>query len=597
MSDSEPERQVPSSSSWSCAPVNVEWHHDWEAFHAYMTEYQANTHQIFRQRTSTSVQKRNREILAQARLSDATEECSDGSSGRVIPDEFKNFWIKLVCTHGWKRKSRGKGIRKAFFDKSTGCKANIKAAVVWNDKASAFMVRVTNFDVTHNHNISKAIFANHVSNRRVDDPTILAFVDELQAAGSKTEADHAVSSEENRRCNLVSDMRTGKNVTLRDVHNMVAKLKEKRRGKATTEERLEAVLRGVCEGRGNRATVFVDDANTAQTITLQTRQMRRWFKAFPEVLLVDAGQYVHHSLMENESVECILDAINSFKFHNPSWEDIKVIVIDKDLGELGLLEDEFPGVKVILCHFHLKKYIRSELSKSEYGGPSSFDKDQVEDAVDLMRLASTIEEYTKYLKYLYFLLDGVHLREADTIPVPEHPFLKYFMKNWDSMKERWSLYARSEVPHLGNHTNNRLETSWGHIKEILKAEMTLDECVDTLVFLQAAAEMEYAKKMTDVGQMRYEGADAELERLAREVSPHAYHLVEEQYRQAQDRKTHYEIKEIHSSLFVLTGGNGSPPSYHVNTEVRCVRSTDNSFLLTCSPFNCILSDTVARVSL
>ncbi|KAG6961637.1 hypothetical protein JG688_00008979 [Phytophthora aleatoria] len=36
-----------------------------------------------------------------------------------------------------------------------------------------------------------------------------------------------------------------------------------------------------------------------------------------------------------------------------------------------------------------------------------------------------------------------------------HPSLSYLMRNWDSMKERWALYARSDIPHLGNHTNNR----------------------------------------------------------------------------------------------------------------------------------------------
>ncbi|KAH7482470.1 uncharacterized protein KRP23_5637 [Phytophthora ramorum] len=215
------------------------------------------------------------------------------------------------------------------------------------------------------------------------------------------------------------------------------------------------------------------------------------------------GGLPQHSLMENESAECLTDAIDAFKFSNPSWEKIRVIVIDKDMGELSLLESHFPQAKIILCHFHLKKYIRTEMTKSEYGGPSSFDNGQVEDAVDMMRSSSTVDEYTKYLKYLYFLLDNVHLQSDDDIPEPKHPFLRYFMKNWDEQKERWALYARSDVPHLGNHTINQLETSWGHIKEILKPEMPLDECVDTLIFLQALAEMEYSKKITAVGYMQY----------------------------------------------------------------------------------------------
>ncbi|KAG3006219.1 hypothetical protein PC120_g17495 [Phytophthora cactorum] len=174
------------------------------------------------------------------------------------------------------------------------------------------------------------------------------------------------------------------------------------------------------------------------------------------------------------------------------------------MGELSLLESHFPHVKVILCYFHLKKYIRSEMAKSKYGGPSSFDMDQVEDAVVMLRTAPTNEDYTKYLKYLYFLLDNAHLTSNYNIPEPKHMFLQYFMKNWDHQKERWAVYVfRSDVPHLCKHTNNRLETSWGHIKEILKPEMPLDECVDTLIFVQAVAEMDYSKRMTAVGYMRY----------------------------------------------------------------------------------------------
>ncbi|KAE9170106.1 hypothetical protein PF005_g27691 [Phytophthora fragariae] len=106
------------------------------------------------------------------------------------------------------------------------------------------------------------------------------------------------------------------------------------------------------------------------------------------------------------------------------------------------------------------------------------------------------------------------------------------------------------------------------MKEILKPEMALDECVDTLMFLQAVAEMQYAKKITDVGQMRYNGADEELDKLAREVSAFAYRLVEQQYWLSKDRKTHYELKEIHSSLFVLTSGDDAATTYHVDTSVR-----------------------------
>ncbi|KAE9353159.1 hypothetical protein PR003_g4015 [Phytophthora rubi] len=93
------------------------------------------------------------------------------------------------------------------------------------------------------------------------------------------------------------------NVTRRDVHNMISRMEEERRGGATTEEHLEAVLRGLCESRGNRATVFVDEDKRALTITLRAQQMRRWFKASPEVKLIDAT-HIDAAHNTNESSSC-----------------------------------------------------------------------------------------------------------------------------------------------------------------------------------------------------------------------------------------------------------------------------------------------------
>ncbi|POM71965.1 Hypothetical protein PHPALM_11398 [Phytophthora palmivora] len=60
------------------------------------------------------------------------------------------------------------------------------------------------------------------------------------------------------------------------------------------------------------------------------------------------------------------------------------------------------------------------------------------------------------------------------------------------------------VSHVGNHTNNRhptyrLETAWGNLKEILKPEMDLDVCTETLIFLQSTAEFEYTARFRVVG--------------------------------------------------------------------------------------------------
>ncbi|OWZ06039.1 hypothetical protein PHMEG_00021764 [Phytophthora megakarya] len=54
-----------------------------------MEEYYKRTHQIFRQRTLTSVAKRNREITARAaRL---VENGGEVQAEQLIPQEFVNF--------------------------------------------------------------------------------------------------------------------------------------------------------------------------------------------------------------------------------------------------------------------------------------------------------------------------------------------------------------------------------------------------------------------------------------------------------------------------------------------------------------------------
>ncbi|ETK86668.1 hypothetical protein F441_08878 [Phytophthora nicotianae CJ01A1] len=144
------------------------------------------------------------------------------------------------------------------------------------------------------------MYDNHPANRRVDDAEMIDFVDELQAAGAKKK----LIMEVLRR-------RSGKNVTLRDVHNIVQKLKERRRGSTTIQARLEANLRDFCSRKGNTATIYVNDDKLAQTITFQTHQMRRFFEAVPEVMMVDAthntndARYKLFSFMIHDKIDGI----------------------------------------------------------------------------------------------------------------------------------------------------------------------------------------------------------------------------------------------------------------------------------------------------
>lgn len=48
-------------------------------------------------------------------------------------------------------------------------------------------------------------------------------------------------------------------------------------------------------------------------------------------------------------------------------------------------------------------------------------------------------------------------------------FYDYFDKNWNSCKDMWVKYCRANLPHLKNHTNNRLESYFGKFKLVPQA--------------------------------------------------------------------------------------------------------------------------------
>ncbi|KAG2824406.1 hypothetical protein PC113_g22042 [Phytophthora cactorum] len=119
---------------------------------------------------------------------------------------------------------------------------------------------------------------------------------------------------------------------------------------------------------------------------------------------------------------------------------------------------------------------------------------------------------------------------------------------------------------LMKKTDKHVSHSWGHLEEVLKPSMPLDECVDPLQFLQSVAEMDYAKKMTDVGYMCYACADTETQKLAREVSQHAYQSVEKQYRVANDQKTEYTTREIQPHMIEMVSTVDTTRKYHLDTR-------------------------------
>ncbi|KAG6966409.1 hypothetical protein JG688_00006786 [Phytophthora aleatoria] len=117
------------------------------------------------------------------------------------------------------------------------------------------------------------------------------------------------------------------------------------------------------------------------------------------------------------------------------------------------------------------------MAKKEYG---VFDREKVEDAVTMMLNAHAEVEYDTARKCMYYIVEGKQITLEQEVPESKHPFLKYFDANWHQCRRMLGGFGRSDVPHTGNTTNNRLEAAWGLLFDPQHKGKRLDACENIL---------------------------------------------------------------------------------------------------------------------
>lgn len=169
----------------------------WEEFHASLKVYSDATFQLYCTRTTTSVECRNRKIVAMQQQAEAEKSSgatvagvvastnANSSDTRLIPEEWKWYNKTLMCTHGWKRRPRGQGKRTAHVVHSTLCPVKLCATVQYielinvgdhreeNRSGGGWRVVITRHVVDHNHNLSRELYEHYRENRRIYDPELL----------------------------------------------------------------------------------------------------------------------------------------------------------------------------------------------------------------------------------------------------------------------------------------------------------------------------------------------------------------------------------------------------------------------------------------
>ncbi|POM61742.1 LOW QUALITY PROTEIN: hypothetical protein PHPALM_29203 [Phytophthora palmivora] len=437
----------------------------WEipAFDEFLAAHEAQTLQVFRARTNTTVAKRN-----------AWVDIIQSKAEKIPASTF-------VCTHWGKYNYQTTGKRPRQEIRRKGCNAQFEQVgpdLVWSGllsltsvinacvqmvdpKKRTFAFRIIRCQMEHNHRLNSVSYKSHPINRLNLDEIALGTVVTLQ----QTETGIFRYILENTYINL----------TPKDVQNLVLKLKAhaQRDGPSTSGKRLKKWMKEFGAQSGNVGRVFLDDVgNKVLFIDATHGTNRSKHKGF-SFMAHDSfgkGQFVQHALLQNERYETLLTAIEEFKRNNQSMVTLQCVLVDKDFTELLFSKH---GVTVLLYQFHILKYQSEEIVSSNHGF-SKAQNEQLRDVMSLLVYAKTEAENDKHFAYLvHFASIGYSVApSADTVTQQEMDRVQLMVnltqtenRNWDNFRELWCAHKRQNAVTLGNNTNNRLEASRKQLKE------------------------------------------------------------------------------------------------------------------------------------
>jgi hypothetical protein len=555
-------------------------HDRWEELLVYLEQYANETHQAIRRSHTVGVDVRNKEISQTAAAKNGVCQISptplerrptaleDGLRNclfdRYVPVRWKTYKRVPICTHGWKprrrakkgstKKKKGKDARDIHFLRGVICPFKTIATVTYRAKKGKWVILLDNKCLMHNHDVAPEVFKTLAENRDIKDP-----VNEAKAR----------SMAENKRkpkAILQEMLARGETLTLRDAQNMVQAYKNEVKLEDDDAACLAELSLFTAEDERNLVSVDETSQNETGVISLTSASMSGMASRFGEMLLVDCthktnrfvhlapiccpvaahlatylcvacrynyqlmtmmivddygeGQVVQHSLLERNADWHMPKALDHFVRANTDVaKKISVIMVDKDLNEIKVLQTYFPHARNLICTFHVLKYLAKMVRKPDYGKISVDDRDALNACIHGMVYADSKEKYDDNHKTLVDLCEAIGYTK----------FYEYFS---DSCIEIWVLYRRSKLPHFRVHTNNHLESFFGMLKGAVTAAMGMTDTLGALIKDDHARENEYTIRRTRVGQYFSTAYDDDMNALLKFMNPFVARSVEGEYKLA-----------------------------------------------------------------
>ena len=124
----------------------------------------------------------------------------------------------------------------------------------------------------------------------------------------------------------------------------------------------------------------------------------------------------------------------------------------------------FPDVVVLLCTFHVLKFMRSLIT-------TALTTQEIKEIFLKFRSLTYCPSQSLYEGLKKDFLDNikdVQIRTNEKYV----SFTEYYQKNWDSCADMWVQFHRNDLPLFGDNTTNRIERTFWTFKESLSDRFT-----------------------------------------------------------------------------------------------------------------------------
>ena len=376
--------------------------------------------------------------------------------------------IKFACVHNGRIKSESTGHRSTRTYK-TGCgfEFNLRAT----EDGQALMI--TKIKSAHNHECTEEEYRSHHRIRKVDHKAKEKIENLLRVHASKHEIKDLIQKE------------TNLNIKMKDIHNIATRMSKE----------TDKTVKGMTEMLSSEFPDYSCDLYQVEQLVhgvfIQDSDMRSVFDKFPELLISDSTyklneldmplyvvvgvdgngdtQPVCFFIVYKEDHDTITKMLEIFKSKNPKWDQVEVVMTDKDMVERNVFKEQLPQIHLQICLFHVLRTFSREISTQKMNINQS-DRAKVLEVLQKLVYAHSPDEYAA---------SYAELRSV----APNRQVLEYYDKNWGGITEQWVDCFKKVNCNFGERTTNRLESLFGKIKNAIKHKSSMLQMIRSTILV------------------------------------------------------------------------------------------------------------------